>query len=235
MRRIQVVGSLALLSAPFVAPAQSLLPKGRVSGRIIDSVSGLPMPRVSVSVVGVVGIGFTDSTGRYVAQSEKSGPVTLDVRCPSARRLRGPRAAMVTYELHAGMDSTVDIRLSGRDCEEPPVTSRHITVRGTYVSGFETSLFTSCDTIRVPQWGPYPQTLAQIWIELSDSVVWGRGVKWPRTHDDYPTVFVHWSGLLTGPASYGHLGSGEYLLKVDSVFEVRSQVPTACEHRAPRN
>jgi hypothetical protein len=59
-----------------------------------------------------------------------------------------------------------------------------------------------------------------------------RGLKWPEVpHDDWGNAryFVKWHGTVTGPGQYGHMGFSPFVIRIDSVFELRAAQDIDCK------
>ncbi|HUF27971.1 MAG TPA: TonB-dependent receptor [Gemmatimonadaceae bacterium] len=82
---LHLAGALALFAAILSLPsrplgAQDELPAGRISGRVIDQSSGVPLGDVGVQVVGTSLGTMTGEDGRYTIAGIPAGTVTLHVR-----------------------------------------------------------------------------------------------------------------------------------------------------------
>jgi hypothetical protein len=205
-----------------------------ITGRVLDARTNTPVAGALVAARWPARHGRipTDSLGRFELDGVEPGPVTVDVNCPS-RTMLGPHAFDTTTVADTGRTTTVDLRVTLAACVEPDSGSRRVALRGVYSSGFEESRFVPC---REPGaefsqlWGP--RHLRDAWVDFAEVP---RGIpraRWPRgaqKEHGYLHWYVEWTGTLTGPGSFGHLGVAPYLFTVDSVSVARSAGPGECQ------
>ena len=210
------------LKEPYLKPA--------VYGRIIDSVSGSPIPGVRMRVDSMIGIPGSDKEGWYLLFGQRPGLRHVSFYCPSQRRINWRKVAERVVDINPHTDSLVNFQITLAGCNEPPVHTWTAEFRGHYTFGFESSDFRPCEgklerlTGTVydgdPQW---------VWVEsfAPDAV---KEVKWPKGNDPYyPNYYVRWRATVTGPGSYGHMGVGMYQMRVERVLEVRDPRDNDCK------
>jgi len=208
-------------------PAKYLRPALR--GTVTDSLTGKAVAHATFSVRERSGIGWTDSSGRYLYFDAPVGDIEFALNCPVSRGLVGK--SILTQRLHIGpaTDTIVNFRVDGSRCQDSPATTRRVELIGHYTSGFETSVLQPCAPMIEPESSAYASG-GYIWVEASDSAHFGLGVKWPKraANADYPVVYVRVIGDLTGPGAYGHLGGATYELKIAEVLEARAAAGHDC-------
>ena len=209
------------LKEPYLRPA--------IYGKVYDSTTGAPSPKVPIVVTGQVGVAFSDSAGWYLRFDVPVGRRELQFRCPTQRRWWGRVVATRVVWVTAHTDSVVDFHVPISQCVEPPVTTIEGEWAGHYEYGFETSLFTPCHELPDLDGTAYEGEKRWIWVDRVPADTNGHAVKWPDPGGQpYPTVFVRWRGRLTGPGAYGHLGLGMYQLSVTQLLEVRRPGQSDC-------
>ncbi len=166
-----------------------------------------------------------DSTGYYRKSDLPVGPVTLEVRCPSATSL-GAVAYTQALTLAAGEHRVHDVTLQAAMCAEPKLDSVRGRFRGIYTLHWEASTFQLCDEVppiarAVMSRHEQIQNLA---VVLSTAAVRNRFARvdvLPAALDVTP-LYVEWHGTLVGPGTYGAWGLAPYLIKVDRVDSLRA-------------
>ena len=203
-----------------------------ISGRILDAETGRPVANALVSARWPARQGRvpTDSTGVFLLDWVEPGPVTLDVNCPS-RTMLGPHVLDSVIRTDTGQTHELELRIRYSSCVEPDSAARRVSVRGVYSAGFEESRFVPCRAATaefLQLWSP--PHLRNAWVEFSPTLGEPTPKQWPEPSDEhrYPNWYVEWSGVLTGPGYFGHLGVSPYRLVVDSVDVVRTFAPADC-------
>jgi hypothetical protein len=203
-----------------------------IYGKVYDSLTGKPIPRLPIEFEGQRGMSFSDSLGWYLKFDAPVGQQVLAFRCPTKRRWWGRVFARRPVNIVPGTDDVVDWYVPLVGCDEPPEATREVEAAGHYQYGFEASDFTPCTALSVPDLAgtAYEGAWGGVWVEW-DPKVEAPAQQWPKPSEEepWPTVFVRWQGRLTGPGSYGHLGVGLYRLTVTKVLEVRRPGSRDCE------
>jgi len=225
---IEVAALVAILVG--CGPAAAQEGRATVVGTLRDRTSGSPVAGASI-VFGEGVAALTDSLGRYSVPAV-AGEQTVRLYCPTqnawfAQRLPYPHRVR-TYR-----DSTVvvDIAIDVAACTEPPRDSVRAEFRGHYRGGFELSEFVPCPGSLAPS----PRTAhiqrTQIWVDMSERAWRAYARTRPRgaeTRGEVPWRYVRWSGMMTGPGSFGHFGMAFYLLSVEVVHGFQVQSPADC-------
>lgn len=223
MHRILIVALSALVTTHAASaqawPSNYLRPAFK--GAIVDSASGQPVVHATWYMAGKTGIGWTDSSGRYLAFDAPVGDVDFIVNCPVSRGLVGKPLFTRRLRIGPATDTTLNFRVDASRCRDLPVTTRHVELVGHYTSGFETSMLEPCEPLAQPDSSAY-RPGGVVWVDGADSVRTAPAARWPSPDDGgYVRAFVRVGGYLTGPGAYGHLGVGSYRLEVTDVFEAR--------------
>jgi hypothetical protein len=230
IRVTSVVFSLILVSARGGAQ-QTLVPvsaTATVRVRVVDSTSGKPVTSAGVQANNWNGLARTNDSGE-VTMRDVPRRTDLLIRCPTRRWMAGRIVRRQPLSLATVQDTLIVVPLGESECLEPPIRSVRGEFRGHYTVGFESSDFRPCGGLPAEvkafdeQWGA-------AWVRFSPKLDLSR-TKWPQFADTvhYPTVYVRWTGTLTGPSSYGHMGVATYELLVDRLLEVRHTRPSDCE------
>lgn len=185
--------------------------------------------RVGVRLEPEGSVTFSDTTGfvRYVALAP--GTRVIHATCPVSRRLIGREFAQRSIDVTTATDTLIHLTLAAGECIEPPEQTVRGTFEGHYTSGFEDESFRPCRDFPIQRGDAYDQQNQVAWVAF-DSVA----ARDPRLRailkesEPGERLFVRWSGILTGPGSYGHLGTAEYLLRVEKILEIRKAGATAC-------
>jgi hypothetical protein len=115
-------------------------------------------------------------------------------------------------------------RVDGSRCDQRPFETSHRVFEGFYTSGFEESSFVECrESHRLGAW-----------VEFNSHA--GGPRRLPKTINyapGYPMWWVRFLAARSGPSHYGHLGVSEYLLRVDSILEVRRPRRSDCDGWRP--
>lgn len=158
----------------------------------------------------------------------------LAIYCPGhGQSLRWPvrsPAPDVRYGLKRGQgDLLVHVDLAR--CETPEVVSRKVRMRGMYVRGLESSQFHPCDGLPPEsadfEFGPH-SAWTEFTPEAEDDMAFA---EWRERAFGDGVLYVEWSGVLSGPGSYGHLGMSLYEMRVETVHDTGMSQPSDC--RAP--
>jgi hypothetical protein len=227
------VASLTMprVPAPRLAwPGRFYLPPA-VYGRVLDSLTGKPVPNLHVKVRDLL-FSQTDSLGRYVFANAPPGTHRVIFSCPATRgwgeRTIGIQRLVVTPRT----DSVVDFYIRQRNCEEPPLRTWSGEFRGHYVSGFETSMFSPCVPLESLVGTVYESADRPVaGVQFSDAARAQARSMWPRDTvraQESPPMYVRWRATVTGPGSYGHMGVSLYEMHVTEVMEIRRAAPTDC-------
>jgi hypothetical protein len=219
-------------TAPEKPPWPHVYNLSAIYGKVYDSITGRPIPRLPIEFESQKGLSFSDSLGWYLKFEAPVGQQVLVFRCPTRRRWWGRVFARRPVNIYPGEDDIVDLYVPLVGCDEPPETTREVETAGYYKYGFEASDFTPCAPLPVPDLTgtAYEGAGGDVWVEW-DPKAEAPARPWPKpsNEDPWPTVFVRWQGRLTGPGSYGHLGVGLYRLTVTKVLEVRPPGDRDCE------
>ncbi|MBL8263700.1 MAG: hypothetical protein JNM58_14875 [Xanthomonadaceae bacterium] len=195
-------------------------------------------------VEGVV-MDVVDARDRTRTRSDASGVALIDSRglpsvgevaihCPGIEQ--GPMlprrvpAPLQPYRLKAGRaDLLVHVDLAR--CETPEVVSRKVRMRGMYVRGLESSQFHPCDGLPPEsadfEFGPH-SAWTEFTPEAEDDMAFA---EWRERAFGDGVLYAEWSGVLSGPGSYGHWGMSLYEMRVETVHDTGMSQPSDC--RAP--
>lgn len=236
MHRILIVALSSIVGTHAVSaqawPSNYLRPAFK--GTIVDSASGRPLVHAAWYMAGKTGVGWTDSTGRYLAFDAPVGDVDFIVSCPVSRGWGGKKLFTRRLRIGPATDTTVDFRVDASRCRDLPVTTHHVELVGHYTNGFETSILELCEPLAQPDSSAY-RPAGVVWVEPADSVRNGPAANWPPPDaGGYVRAFVRVGGDLTGPGAYGHLGVGSYRLRVTDVFEARAPSDRDCGGKTVR-
>jgi hypothetical protein len=225
---------VAQTPSPRTPPMHRNVPKeltGTVRGQVLDSATQSPLANafVEARLPARHGRELTDSAGEFLLDWVEPGEVLIDVHCPTHTSF-GELVLTSPTKVDTGQTVEVELRVDATRCNEPAPGTRRVHVRGRYTSAFEQLEFTPCrddehalDSI----WGG--RKLQRAWIEIADS---SRLVTpdWPRGNgDNYQRWwYIEVAGELTGPGRHGHMGVSPYRLEVDTVFAVRTRIPSEC-------
>lgn len=158
---------------------------------------------------------------------------TILIACPRAHAFdfNPPIVARVPYSLGQCQEITVGINLSR--CRPSGETVRKVRLRGVYVAQFESLRFFPCD-------GP-PKEMSE-YLLGSDSAIWvdtsmlaGQDqtmialIGLVARTESSSFSYADWSGTLSGPGSYGHLGGSAYEFRPIAASEISMSKPDDCE------
>ncbi len=177
----------------------------------------------------------SDASGIALIDSRGLPPMgDIEIHCPGIEQ--GPMLPRRTpappqpYRLTAGRaDLLVHVDLAR--CRIPDVVSRKLRMRGMYVPGFESSQFYPCDGLPAEsddfEFAPH-----SAWVEFTpeaeDDMAFGA---WRERAFGDGVLYAEWSGVLSGPGSYGHWGMSLYEMRVETVHDTGMSQPSDC--RAP--
>jgi hypothetical protein len=221
----------SLLLSVLAGPAHSQdRPFLQLAGTIRDSATAHAIPRLYVCA--------------YVTTYPRGGPATLLSRCAAVdtlgtflldsipRNWEWLQVACVGHwgksipllnlssRGHALPASPWKPVLSSGTCDLRPTRAVSGRFAGLYTGGFEESSFRRCDYPRQAIWLSFgPEAMAQYRDALTAL---------PADTVPHP-IYLEARGTLTGPGVYGHMGSAEYELHVDSVYQVGGTTPADCQ------
>jgi hypothetical protein len=179
--------------------------------------------------------GRVDSLGHYRFRGSP-GSQELRLYCPThtawfAERLATDTSVVIT----ADSTLTVDLAMDVARCSEPAPFSLRVEMRGHYAAGFEMSSFVPCPGSLQGLPGAAHLARSRIWVTIAEDA---RGLQRARAHEheQEPNVtpggpewhFVRWTGVLSGPGSYGHLGVASYLFRVEALRYFSDESPRGC-------
>jgi hypothetical protein len=111
----------------------------------------------------------------------------------------------------------------------PPPSKLRARFAGMYVHELESSHFFPCDGFPKASAKPF-QPAAGIWAEIpeaiQDGLIWAQLRERLFGKDD--GFYVEWTGTLTGPGNYGHLGMSLYELDVETIHDTSDRRPASC-------
>jgi hypothetical protein len=231
---------LAVTSAPNGLAQDSVR---RLWVQVVDSATGRPLKNVLETTAATdspeVFLSYyrTDSTGRVAYSVPRGLPLILYLSCPMTR-IDFPHRGRVIFSRVMRADSTADtpltvpLTIDSTNCAEPPVATRIGKFRGHYTTGFESNGFSSCLPFEDLSHTAYALLPSDAAVEIDSSAIESfRRLSKHRGHGDryYTTYYVRWSGTLTGPGRYGHMGMGTYELHITHVADVRTPRPGDCD------
>jgi len=201
-------------------------PTRQLRVQLLDSITQVPIRRpygciiINLSSTAMASLcANPDTLGWLQFDSIPPGQHEIHLSCDSGR---------IFYRIDFGTISLTDAdsgglrgvrRVDGSRCDQRPFEESHRVFAGFYTSGFEESSFVECrEAHRL--WA---------WVEFTSHA--GSPRRLPRTihyAPGYPMWWVRVLGTRIGPSHYGHLGVSEYLLRVDSILEVRKPRRTDC-------
>jgi hypothetical protein len=127
------------------------------------------------------------------------------------------------------MKDTIDISVDMRRCEDVPIDTVRIRIRGVLSEGFEDGFFTPCKPFNQIKLGGYRDFSGLASLDFTKSASASLG-GWPKVKPvrGYYKTFLDVEGDLIGPGSYGHMGLAIYLLKVTRVVSAKAASKRAC-------
>jgi hypothetical protein len=174
------------------------------------------------------------ATGVFRLAGLQPGEYTLRLQCVSLT-LPGSVLDHVSVEITRAEPVRREFSVNTATCDKRPRRVITGTFRGHYSAGFEESRFTPCPADR---WFIPSDSVGTRFVRRGEAwVTWrtppGRRppVAWPEVERDRHggrKYYVRFSGTVTGPGSYGHIGIAPFLMTVDSVLEARTPAPNDC-------
>jgi hypothetical protein len=229
----EVSVTMPRVPTPRLAWTKQLYLRPAVYGRVLDSLTGEPVPNLYMSVKEQGVIARTDSLGRYLYSGAASGTIEVRFACPTMRALGMRIGATQRVEVSPQTDSVIDFHVRFRNCEEPPLRTWSDEFRGHYIYGFETSMFAPCvpfESFVGTAFEGIDRNYA--WVNFTEAANAQAGRMWPhdmKPAQEYGPFYVRWRARVEGPARYGHMGVSMYDMKVTEVLEVRHSAPTDCQ------
>lgn len=216
--------------APAIATPESLARTSKVAVRIrvIDNASGRPVADANISDLGYLSRSTGDD-GVYtgIALVEPQG--SFSIYCRAAKPfVAGDILATPHYSVIDGrIDMTIDV--DATRCGTPP-SKRRARFAGMYAPEFESSLFFPCDGLPKATENP-PDTSHGVWADVPKAVA--DELTWARTRESIigegDGFYVEWTGTLTGPGSYGHMGMSLYEFRAETVHDTSDKRPVSCK------
>lgn len=216
--------------APAIATPESLARTSKVAVRIrvIDNASGRPVADANISDLGYLSRSTGDD-GVYTGTALVEPQGSFSVHCRAAKPfVAGDILAEPRYSVIDGrIDMTIDV--DAARCGPPP-SKRRARFAGMYVPEFESSLFFPCDGLPMAVENP-SDTSHGIWADVPKAVA--GELTWARTRESMigagDGFYVEWTGTLTGPGSYGHMGMSLYEFKAEAVHDTSDKRPASCQ------
>ena len=199
--------------------------------RVTVTRDGARVPHVGIMLGPDSSVSFTDSTGTFRFTRVKLGTHTLQLTCPVSRRLVGREFARQVVRVEPATDTAVNVVLNPNECVEPPNQTIRGVFAGHYTKAFDEETFQPCRPFPSGGGDAYDLRDQRALVALEDSVA--KDARLTRLYrpgvDSATTVYVRWSGTLTGPASYGIRGRDNYLLHVEQIAEARRPSAADCK------
>lgn len=217
----------AVVAAIYIPEISSHLFKVAVRIHVRDQASGKPVAGAFIDDLGYMGRSTGDN-GVYAGSALIAGQHgAFSIRCRGKAFTEGVVLAKSRYTvLNGRIDMVVDVD-AGR-CGPPP-SKLHARFAGMYVHEFESSHFFPCDGLpKAPakRFQPIDGVWAEIPEAVEDGLVWAQLRERMFGKDD--GFYVEWTGTLTGPGSYGHLGMSLYELDVETIHNTSDRRPASC-------
>jgi hypothetical protein len=222
--------SFALFPAPLVAQQDSVT----VRGTVVDRGTDTPIAGAYIAF-GAEHRGWTVAATlcRFILVPHVRGHQTLLVTCPRPRGVWGESLDTVAIDLHAPLDTTLVVSVTGSLCDLPAFAERHLDLSGFYSLGFEENrFFPDPDTLGRPLiWGGNP---ASGHAEVTWSAAGlAQRPPWPAQHGAKRSssycLRVRWVGTLTGPGAKDSVGRiAAFTFVVDSTISVASAPAANC-------
>lgn len=220
-----------------------------IIGSVLDSL-GNPWPRgVRVCAIGVRDGARSDTLNRctmtmpggsYRLDSLPPGWIRLTLSCETPRIFpqQLPPEFGATASRPVGAASVTLVR-TFQGCDPRPVRTMHGRFAGHWSRGFEENVFVPCarSSWRIPSDSVSPKVPGRIaaWVTSLPkykSGQWPAGVSSGSSNGRGGYVsYVEWTGTITGPGHYGHMGVSEWRIDVDSVIAMRAISPRDCSER----
>ncbi len=124
--RVSVVLLAGVLLAPVASAQTPLTSAGRITGRVINAVTGLPILRAEVMLGGTMQRSLTDLDGRFFLQNVTPGAHTVDVR-----QIGFTAKTVTNVVVRAGETTVLDVSLSSAVIAVEAITVTAEVERGT--------------------------------------------------------------------------------------------------------
>lgn len=215
-----------------------------IVGTVVDSL-GMPLGRnlyvcafdePSGAKAGARRCTTTTPSGSYRLDSLPPRWVRIEVTCAGPTILAS-RLLLNTSQMPARPIGPAQVALvSFRGCDSRPVRTVHGRFAGHWSRGFEENAFVPCarSSWRIPSDSLSPKApgRAAAWVV---SLPRYKSPQWPaRLSDGSPNgsggyvSYVEWTGTITGPSHYGHMGISDWAMRVDSVIVMRNPSRKDC-------
>lgn len=193
---------------------------------LTDEKSLVPVYHAGLNLAGSTTLQWTDRSGR--SQWQESIPVvgSIDIRCPALRAETGRKIKSITYAL-TGHQTEVSATINAAECVEPPEKSTTGNYKGIFHKYYDHGAFVPCDGL--PADAGFYGTSKSAWVNFSASTAG----EFQDLSPTYPGaaengLYVEWTGALTGPGAYGHLGFSAYKFDVSHIDKVSKEPPGSC-------
>jgi len=224
-----------------------------IIGSVLDSL-GNPWPRgVRVCAIGVRNGARSDTLNRctrtlpggsYRLDSLPVGWIRLTLSCetPHVFPQQLPPEFGASASRPVGAASVTLVR-TFRGCDPRPVRTMHGRFAGHWSRGFEENVFVPCarSSWRIASDSISPRVPGRIaaWVTALPKY---KSAQWPAQQSGASpngsggyVSYVEWSGTVTGPDHYGHLGVAEWRIDVDSIIAMRAVSRRDCAERGARS
>jgi hypothetical protein len=217
----------AVVAATYIPEISSRLSKVEVRIHVRDQASGKPVAGAIIDDLGYMGRSTGDD-GVYAGSALIGGPYgAFSIRCRGKAFTAGEILAKSRYTvLNNRIDLVVDVD-AGR-CGPPPSKLR-ARFAGMYVHEFESSHFFPCDglpEVSAKRFHPADGIWTEIPEAIEDGLIWAQLRERMFGMDD--GFYIELTGTLTGPGSYGHLGTSLYELDVETIHDTSDRRPASC-------
>ena len=188
-----------------------------------DRKTGLPLAGFGI---GETGLQVTDADGNL--KTRRSLPrqgERITVHCPTRLMFKGRRIVDAPFVIRNGY-AEAHFEIDSTSCKEPLTTQLRGRHAGMYLSEFEQSAFFPCVGLSGADaygWKPH-SAWANLPASLEDSFIWRL-----RMSNADEGMYVEWTGTLTGPGNYGHMGMSLYEFDVERLDKLSSTRPSACK------
>lgn len=216
--------------APVMATPESRARTSKVAVRIrvIDNASGRPVADAIIADLGYLSRSTGDD-GVYTGTALVEPQGHFSVLCrPTKPFAASGFLAKPHYNVTDGrIDMVIDV--DAARCGTLP-TKRRARFAGMYVPRFEGSLFFPCDGLPMAaekRFYASHSAWADVPKEVAGELTWARTRESMFGDDD--GFYVEWTGSLTGPGSYGHMGMSPYEFKAEVVHDTSDKRPASCQ------
>lgn len=202
----------------------------KVAVRVLvrDQATGAPVAGAIIDDLGYLGRSTGDD-GVYTGTAlimETQG--SFSVRCRGRGLTAGEVLGEPRYGVHEGrIDIVVEVD-AGR-CGPPPL-KRRARYAGMYVPEFESRAFFPCEGLPAAS-TQHSDMRSGVWANVPDEIENGliRARMRERMLSENDGFYVEWTGTLTGPGDYGHLGMSLYELDVEAIHDTSNHRPGSCK------